>query len=247
MKKFLIALILILGIGGVLVFTQLGPIVETGLETAGPETLHVGVDVGNVEISPLSGNVSVTDLSIGQPDGFGEGPLVELGEFKMQLEPRSLMSNHIIINTVEIVSPLLDVRRLEGKTNFEALQEGMSIPGAAAGGASAGGEEVTLTIKNMAVKAPRIKAKTDGFISIDEDIELADFTLTDLGTDEKGMSPSEIARHVMDTLQPQITKALVTAGASSKIQDIANDARGTIEKGLGGLLNKLKDKDNKDN
>lgn len=245
MKKLLIGLVLILVVGGAFVFMQLGPIVETGIKTAGPSTLHVSVNVGKVDISPLSGKVTVSQLSLGQPKGFGDGPLVEVGEFKMKLEPKSLMSNHIIIDTMEIVSPLFDVRRLDGKTNFEALQEGIDMPAASAAPAAAG-EEVTLTIRSLKVKAPRILAKTDDFLNLDEDIQLADFALTDLGTDEKGLSPSEIARHVMDTLQPQITKALITAGASKKIQELAGDAKGTLEKGLGGLLNKLKDK-KKDN
>ncbi len=245
MKKILIAFVLLLIAGIGFVFFQLGPIVEKGIKTAGPSTLHVGVNVGKVEISPLSGKVSVSELSLGQPTGFGDGPLVEVGEFKMKLEPQSLMSNHVIVDTIEIVSPLFDVRRLNGKTNFEALQEGIDIP-ATAGAPAAAGEEVTLTIRSLTVKAPRIKAKTDDFLNLDEDIQLADFTLTNLGTDEKGLAPSEVARHVMDTLQPQIAKALITAGASKKIQELAGDAKGTLEKGLGGLLNKLKDK-KKDN
>ncbi|MEX0297533.1 MAG: hypothetical protein AB3N28_00585 [Kordiimonas sp.] len=245
MKKLLIAFVLLIVAGAGFVFFQLGPIVETGIKTAGPSTLHVDVNVGNIEISPLSGKVSVSELSLGQPNGFGEGPLVEVGEFKMKLEPQSLMSNHVIVDTIEIVSPLFDVRRLNGKTNFEALQEGIDIP-ATTGAPAAAGEEVTLTIRSLAVKAPRIKAKTDDFLNLDEDIQLADFTLTNLGTDEKGLAPSEVARHVMDTLQPQIAKALITAGASKKIQELAGDAKGTLEKGLGGLLNKLKDK-KKDN
>ena len=40
-------------------------------------------------------------------------------------------------------------------------------------------------------------------------------------------------------------KALVAAGASKKLQNLADDARGKLEKGVGGLLNKLKKK--KDN
>lgn len=243
MKKLLIALLLVIIAGAGFAFIQLGSIIETGIKTAGPSTLHVGVDVGKVEISPLSGKVSVSQLSLGQPEGFGEGPLMKVGEFKMKLEPKSLMSNHVIIDTLEIDSPLFDVRRLNGKTNFEALQEGIEIP-AATGAPAAAGEEVTLTIRSLTVKAPRILAKTDDFLNLDEDIQLADFALSNLGTDEKGLAPSEIARHLMDTLQPQITKALITAGASKKIQELAGDAKGTLEKGLGGLLNKLKEKKN---
>lgn len=245
MKKFLIALILLVAVIGVAIFTQLGPIVKTGIETAGPETLQVRVDVGNVDISPLSGDVAVSNFKIGQPAGFGDGSLVELGEFSMKLEPKTLMSKHIIIDTVEVLSPMLDVRYLEGKTNFQALQDGMKLP-ETGGATAADSSDITLTIRSLAVRSPRILAKTDGMLELDEDIELADFTLTNLGTDEKGLAPREIARHIMDTLQPQITKALIEAGASRKLQDLAGDARGTLEKGIGGLLNKLKEKE-KDN
>jgi len=240
MKKILLALVLLVVVALAFAYIQLDKIVKTGIETAGPETLHVGVNVGSVSISPLTGNVSVTDFSIGQPKGFGEGSLMQVSGFKMKLEPKSLMSNHVIIDTIEVDAPLFDVRHLDGKTNFQALQDGMTLP--EMGGAAAAEEEITLTIRSLSVKAPRILAKTDGMIKLDEDLNLADFTLTDIGTDEKGVAPSEVARHIMNTLQPQITKALIAAGASQKIKDLAGDAKGKLEKGLGGLLNKLKEK-----
>jgi len=239
-KKFLVGVVVILAIGIFVAFSQLDAIVETGIETAGPETLQVTVSVDKVSLSPLSGKVTVKGLEIGQPEGFGEGPITSIGAFDMQLDPASLMSNHIIIDSIDIIAPLLDVRMQDGKNNFTALQEGMNLPASTETPASAEGEEITLTIRKLVVKEPRLLASTDGFLKLDEDVKLADFTLTDMGTDEEGLAPSEIARHIMDTLQPQITKALVTAGASGKIKELAGDAKGKLEKGLGGLLKKLK-------
>lgn len=242
MKKAIIILLLIVVVGAGVVYTQLNSIVETGIRTAGPEALKVDVNVDKVSLSPFSGEVAFENFSLGQPEGFGEGVLAEIGGFSAKVDTGSLTSNHIIIDHIAIDGPLLDVRRQEGKTNFEAFQEGLGLPETTEEGAS---EEITLTIRRMEVKAPRILAKTDGFLSIDEDITLADFTLTDLGTDEKGMAPREIARHVMDTLQPQITAALIKAGASGKVKDLADKATEKLESGLGGLLNKLKDKKKK--
>jgi hypothetical protein len=166
-----------------------------------------------------------------------------LDNFSMKLETGSLFGNHIIIDDMLIDAPLLDVRRQDGETNFQAFQNGLNLPdntGEAEG--SSPEEDITLTIRKLVIRAPRILAKNDGFLKLDEDITLADFTLTNLGTDEEGLAPKEIARHIMDTLQPQITKALITAGASNKVKEIAAGAKGKLEKGFGSLLNKLKKK-----
>jgi len=237
-KKFTIILILVLGLTASFLYIQLDTIVETGINTAGPEALKVDVEVENVSLSPLSGDVAVTNLSLGQPEGFGDGPMAQVGDFSMKLETSTLLNDHIIIDRMVIDAPMLDVRRQDGNTNFQAFQERLGLIEDEADSASA----VTLTIRRLEVKAPRILAKNDGFFKLDEDITLADFTLTDLGTDEKGLAPKEIARHVMDTLQPQITKALLAAGASNKIKQIAKDAKGTLEQGVGGLLGVLKKK-----
>lgn len=238
MKKLVIVLVGIVALIAVAI-TQLDSIVETGIETAGPETLHVPVKVAKVKLSPLSGKVKVQGLNIGQPDGFGEGSIASIGDFDLKLDTSTLMSNHIIIDSIRINEPMFDIRMQDGKTNFSALQEGIDIPETADTPAGAE-EEITLTIRELVVSNPRILAKSDDFMKLDEDLKLADFTLTNMGTDEKGLAPSEIARHIMDTLQPQIAKALVAAGASNKIKGLADDAKGKLEKGLGGLLKKLK-------
>jgi len=242
MKKILIIFLIV--IGGVVgvTYATLDNIVESGIRTAGPQALQVGVDVDKVSISPFSGKVSVSNLALGQPSGFGEGPMAAVGEFAMKLETSSLLGNHIIIDYLTIEAPLLDVRRQEGKTNFDAFQEGLGLSKDKTESPS----EITLTIRKLAVKAPRILAKNDGFLKLDEDITLADFTLTELGTDEKGLAPKEIARHIMATLQPQITKALIAAGASTAVKDLAGDAKGKLEKSIGGLLGKLKKKKKND-
>lgn len=239
MKKFLLGVVVLVGIIGVVVFTQLDAMIKSGVETAGPDVLSVDVSVGNVSISPFSGRVKVTDFAIGQPDGFGDGPMVQLGELKMKIETSTLMNDHIIVDEIVIDRPLFDARLIGGQSNFQALQNRLA---ASAGDQSIGGEPITLTIRRLAVTSPQISVQNDGLLSVDEDIALADFTLTDLGTDEKGLSPREIARHLMDTLQPQITKALIAAGAGDKLQSVAKDARGELEEKAGSILKKLRKK-----
>lgn len=237
MKKLLIGLIVIVVIIGVGVYTQLDAIIKSGVETAGPEALHVGVTVDSVSISPFSGEVKVSKLSVGQPEGYGEGPMMQLGEFMMKVETASLINDHVIIDEIILDQPLFDARIIGGKSNFQAVQQRLETDEGAS-------SDITLTIRKFVVRGAALSVSNDSLLKVDEDISLADFTLTNLGTDEKGLSPKEIARHVMDTLQPQIAKALVAAGASDKLKEIAKDARGKLEKGVGSLLDKVRNKDN---
>lgn len=239
MKKLLLGVVVLVGILAAVLFSQLDSVIKSGVETAGPDVLAVDVSVGNVSISPFSGKVAVTDFAIGQPDGYGDGPMVQLGSFSMKVETSTLLDDHIIVDEIVIDQPMFDARVIGSQSNFQALQERLA---AGAGNETVGGEELLLTIRRLVVKSPQISVQKDGLLSVDKDIALADFTLTELGTDEKGLSPKEIARHLMDTLQPQITKALIAAGASDKIKNIAKDARSELEEKASSLLKKLRKK-----
>lgn len=240
MKKLLIGLIAVIAIGAIILFSQLDAVVETGVETAGPEMLSVDVTVGSVSISPFSGRAQITDLTVGQPDGFGDGSLVAFNEIAMKVEPATLLSDHIIIDEIVIDRPVFDARLVGSQTNFQVLQERL---GSGAGESSSSGDSpVTLTIRRLSVASPQVALSSDGPVTIDEDVELESFTLTDMGTDEAGLAPKEIARHVMDFLQPQIAEAMIAAGAPDDLKKLAREARDELEKGVGGLLNKLKKK-----
>lgn len=240
MKKLFVGLLVLILLIGVVAYTQMNTIVKTGVETAGPEALSVPVTVGSVSISPLSGRVQVKDFTVGQPDGFGDGPMVQLGAFDMKVDTGTILDDHIIVDEITIDRPMFDARVIGSQSNFQALQQRLA---AAAGPSEIDGQPITLTIRRLAVRNPQISVqKEGGLLQVDEDVDLADFTLTDLGTDEQGLAPREIARHIMDTLQPQITRALVAAGAGDTIKGLAKDARGELEKQAGNLLNKLRGK-----
>jgi hypothetical protein len=239
MKRILLGLfVIILLIAGITYF-QLNNIVKHGVNDYAPDILKVDVNVDSVNLSPLSGNVAFSGFTIGQPEGFGDGAIASLSGFDMKLETGTLLSNHIIIDTILIDSPALDVRLQDGESNFEALQKGMELP---ASEEEARESEITLTIRKLEIRTPQVSLKNDQLLNIDETDKLASFTLTDLGTDEKGLAPSEIARHVMDTLQPQITKALIKVGAGKKLKSLADGATKKLGKGVESILDKVGDK-----
>lgn len=239
MKKVLLLLFVLVIAAAGAAYYKAGSIVKMGVETAGPETLKVPVRVANINLSPFSGKVNVQGLEIGQPEGFGEGVLASVGNFDMKVRPSTLFSDHIIIDHIVIDAPMLDARRVNGKTNFQKLQRNVGP----VGGADAAPSDITLTIKSIQVKSPRVTVKNESSVmNVNETINMADFNITDLGTDEKGLAPAEIARHVMAVMQPQIAQALIKAGASDKLKDLTKGAEGKLEEGITGLVDKFRKK-----
>lgn len=252
MTRIITVLVALFVVALVVVYFQLNNLIKTGAETAGPDLLQVDVGVEAVDLSLFSGEAVVRGLSIGQPDGFGEGPMASLGQLDMKVRPATLLSNHIIIDHIVIDAPLLDARLKSGTSNFQALQENIAkmLPAEPAAAPS----ETVLTIHRMEVSSPRVRLDNEGMIDVNEDITLAGFTLTDLGTDEQGLAPGEIARHVMDVLEPQIAKAMIEAGMKNQLKDLGkdlgksldDDTRQKLEKGIGGVIDLLKKKDKTD-
>ena len=238
MKKILGAVVLLAVAAVGIVYFQLGTIIKTGTEEYGPQILHVDVGLDGASVSPLDGSASLKGLRVGQPQGFGEGNIFTLDGFDLMLEPRTLFTDHIIIDSVTVEAPFIDIRMQGKKSNFEALTAGIASQEAPA-------EEspITLTIRSLRVLAPTASLTTEGLLKVDEDIKLADFTLTDLGTDEEGLAPKEIARHIMDALEPQIRKAVLKAQTSGRLEDLTKGTVKTLEKGITGLLSKKKKKE----
>ena len=240
MKRILLGLLFIVLFVAGLAYFQLNNIVKHGVNDYAPDILKVDVNVDKVNLSPISGDVAFSGFTIGQPSGFGEGNIASLSGFDMKLETETLLSNHIIIDTIVIDSPAFDVRIQDGESNFEALQKGMDLP--VGEEETANENEITLTIRKLEVRTPQVSLKNDKLLNIDETVNLASFTLTALGTDEEGLSPSEIARHVMDTLQPQVTKALIQVGAGKRLKSLTNGATEKLGKGVESILDKVGDK-----
>lgn len=236
LKKLLIGLVVIVAIGGFILYQRMGSIVKSGAETYGSEALTVSLSLDDVSLSPFTGSAGVSGLAIGQPEGFRapdfpEGPMLAVGDFKMKVDTDTLFNPHVIVESINIDSPVIDVRMIGKKSNLQALADKLAT------GGSSSQSNITLTVREFTLTNPRIIVSAkDGPVPLDENIQLADVRLTDIGTDEKGLSPSELARHLMAVIEPQVTKALVKAGVEKQLQGVLDKNKDKIKDKLGGLI-----------
>ncbi len=229
-------LVILVGIA----FYQLDSIVAKGINEYGDDVVKTDMGVESVSISPFSGTADLKGFYINQPQGFGDSAMIAVDRFSTALRPRTVFSDHIIFDSMTVATPQLSLLRQGGETNFQAFQKALGPTD------ESEPATITLTIKTLTIETPKLDVKLDAPVAVDKTVTLESFTLTDLGTDEKGLAPREIARHVMDALQPQIARALVEMGVRDKVEgklkDEVKGLREKMEGKLEGAIGKLKNK-----
>ena len=71
--------------------------------------------------------ISLADISIGNPKGFSDRPMLEASEVSTQIALLSLFSDRVEVRAVTLHEPILNVERnRQGKTNLEALLDLLS-------------------------------------------------------------------------------------------------------------------------
>ena len=136
------------------------------------------------------------------------------------------------------------------KNNFQSFADNLGVTPADETAES----DMTLTIHRLAITKPVLQLEVKGLGLADGTIELADIELTNLGTDEKGQTPEEIARHISDALRPQIMKAITSTQGRNLLRkltggegDTGDSVGDALKKGISGLLGKKKKDGEKEN
>jgi len=260
LKKVFIGIGIVLVVLIVVVALFLGPIIKTGVETAGPKIAGVDITLEKAGINLLSGNVKLKGLVIGNPEGFKTPTAMELGQFVVDLKMGSLFTDTIVIKRIHIDGPQITYEQGLKGNNLGRLQKNL------ASGEEKPKEEKPEEPKEKPDKAAK-KVVVDDFLFENGKIHvsmtiaggkkltvpLAPIHLENIGKDEGGASLAEITSEVLNAIIQSAGDAVAASGdlASDALKgtgelvkdpgktvDAAKDAGSAIKKGLGGLLKK---------
>lgn len=256
MKKVLIGLVVVvvlIGGGVFLLFSNLDKIVETGIETAGTRTLGTPVEVGGVDLDLVGGAASIFDFSIANPVGFSNADMVSFDELSVAINLQDTSSERVHINSVVARSPFVLYETVDGKSNIDAVSSRFSSE------PQESESQIMLVIDSIVIE--NIKGTLNSSrLPSDVDVDLGDIRLSNL----EGY-PNELAQQIMKPLLSQVgataAKALVQAttellgdaanqvgeqlqnaneqleGAKDQLQDAQDAANETLDK-VGNLFKK---------
>src|SRR5690606_14256841 len=127
-KKILIsfiALLLLAGIGLGFVWTNLDHIVKSAIEKYGSAATQASVDLDSVSLALSTGECAMSDLTVGNPDGFSSPYALHLSNISVKLDTASLRgTGPIVIEEIPIAAPQIYYEVLgSGKNNLSTLSD----------------------------------------------------------------------------------------------------------------------------
>ena len=148
----LVALIVIGAIGALALSFSLDSVVESTIEETTAQMLQTSVEVDNVGISILDGKGTIEGFTIHNPEGFSDNPAIEMQTINLTLNPYSLLSDTVVIKSLEIQQPEFYYEQKMKGSNLNALTDQLS-------GSSS--TETHLVIENLVVTEGRVTLSTD--------------------------------------------------------------------------------------
>jgi uncharacterized protein involved in outer membrane biogenesis len=227
MKKWLIAaaavvvLVVALLLFGI---SKIGPIIKTAVNTYGPEITRTELRLGDVGVSIFSGEATLKDFFLGNPKGFTSPQAMKVASIFVNVDEKSLASDTVIIDRIEIVRPELTYEKAGSTDNFQTIMN--NVKSATGGGTTAqkpaegkgGGKK--LLIRDLTVKEGKVNLTMAALAGKTVSAALPEIHLKDVGQSKGGASPAEAFNEVFAALHGKITSPAVAEAFNKGLKDL---------------------------
>ena len=212
----------------------LGGIVKGGVNRFGPKLTGTRVELASATISPLSGTGSLGGFTVGNPEGWSGNPAFYLGKVHVDLEPRSVFGDVIVINELIIDQPEFNYETRFVSSNLgDLLAHIEKYTGSGEKeSAKAGGPAKKFIVKKLRF--------TNGKATIGVGVAallvpLPEIKLDNLGVAEGGLTGGQVSvvvtRDVLRTVVKAATEARGLTGADSyeKVKEAAKQFGDSVQ------------------
>jgi uncharacterized protein involved in outer membrane biogenesis len=255
--RILIALVVVLVLAVLAAGLFLDKAIKSAVETFGPKLTKSEVTLQSVSLSLLSGSGTIKGLVVGNPQGFKTPSAIKVGTATLSLEPKSLLSDKIVVKSINVQGPEITFETdLKGNNLNKILA---NVQQATGGGAAepAKPQEAAqpkeakagkkLEVDSFVISGGKVHVAVTALGGQSATIPLPDIHLQDLGTGPEGITPGDLAKKVMEAIEKGATQAASGAvadigkGAVYLTKDVGNagsNAVQSVTKGIGNLFKK---------
>jgi len=243
-KLFLIGVIvLVLIVGGlVFLYLSLNRVIRSAVETYGPQVTKSEVKLGSVNVSPFSGNASLSNLIVGNPQGFKTPSAFTLGAMSVSFDVRSLLSDTVAIREIVVSASEITYELGPGGSNLTALQKNVeAYTGAGAKGGS-GASQAQGAGKKVIIDRLRVEKSTLN-VSVGVPLQaqtttlaLPDIEMKDIGKKGQGASMADVVEKVLEEVNRHAAKAVANIDVKGLAEKARKEPEGAAGKGVGEKL-----------
>jgi hypothetical protein len=259
MKKILvrvcIAVVVLIILAALSVHFFLDSAVKNGVETLGPKLTKVSVTVGGVHISLLSGSGKIKALLVGNPDPYKSPQSISVGTATLELKPGSLLSDKLIIKTINVEAPQITFEGGLSGNNLSKILANLNDTTSGPGGTNVAGatpkEEKKaskkMEVDDFQITGAKVSIILTGVNSKPIDVTIPTIHLTNLGTGPEGITVTELTKQVLSEIEKAAVKAATENAANlgkaaeNLTKGLGKNTGGTISnvtQGIGNLFKK---------
>ncbi len=227
------------------VLSSLDSIVKSAVERYGSEATQATVQLGDVKISPTTGEGALRGLLVGNPDGFNSPSALKVAGIQIDLDESTLTGPTIVINEIVVDKPVVTYEIGAQGTNIEAIHRNVNAyagaekqqrtTGGTAGGAPAkDGDDLSLVIKRLRITNGTVEVSAGGIAGGNLSAMLPTIQLTDVGKDTGGVTPAEMIELVFNAMRWRITASVATINLKNMLGSVGKGLEGAAEGGVEG-------------
>jgi hypothetical protein len=227
--------------------SQLDTLVAEAIERYGSEITGVPVRVGSVKIELSEGRGSIAGLQVGNPEGFSEAEAFTLGAITLEIDPASVTSSPIVIETLTVAAPkALYEMDAKGRANFDVIRDNVKRYSSASESSKSKLEPESETGEALRLAISKFRFE-DGSVTTDiaalhegvapQTLKLPSIARDGIGGSE-GLTPGELGAELLASFTKSVRRAAgkaVKSEARRALEKIGGDAG----KAAGDLLDKL--------
>jgi ABC-type glutathione transport system ATPase component len=213
---FLAVLLVVVAGAAFWAWNSLDVIVRLALEHYAPDVAGVSVKVGEVEISTRDGRGRLRNVEIGNPKGFTAPRAARLGEIAVAIDPATIREPVVRIRELRFEAPAITYERGDKTTNLDAISRNIAAyvkRGEEAGeGKSGAGKSIRhrFIVDQLSIRGGKVTMTAPGLKGQGVSFELPEIELRDVGKRQGGLTASEIAQVVTNTVITRIAQKVLT-------------------------------------
>lgn len=213
------ALALVLGASIALLLTNINWIVRSAIERYGSQATGTRVQVAHVDIRLSGGSGAVGGLTVANPEGFSSSPLLSLGSISIRIEPRTVLSDVVVIDTIRILKPQVDYEMdASGRSNVDAVRKRIGSAAQAPEKQPAGRKTAKrLRIRTLVIENGRADLRFAALGDRPRSVTLDRIELRDIGGRD-GATPDEAARQIIGAILSETGRKATQAGTDRLIR-----------------------------
>lgn len=222
MKIIICSLLLItaLATGGSYYLSQrVDEIATAAVERQGPKTTGTEVSLGQIKSQLLSGNISLQQLIVANPEGFSSPYAFKLDELILETHLPSLLDDVLVIEQLRIEGAHIIAEQLgkSSRTNLQIIAEHSANsddkgdrPQTADGDTDSDVSSETspplkLIVKHFSFSNNQLELVSE--LLGDQQLSIADFSVDNIGVEQGGISADELTRVLLQQISQQANRA----------------------------------------